>query len=265
MDDASPRILPRRRSSLEGFIDFSIQPLFSSAEERARAKDEFDRIVNHFGGATCIPLIINPTTNNTNNTNSDNDEYNRPLLIRLTYEYACSEESQDMFLQAFFKSMALSMNGDSPDLHDIEVEEELRSVLFGFADYLLDKFFLPLRACSGKTPQLTPVYHAAMQRDETPERTSTLGELRGSCLVRDRHRCVITRQFDRSEAKARIKEHGANAKNDEENLLSNETQFDYLEVAHILPHSLTQTGSNSQLVSCSLFNSFSFCLCLCLV
>lgn len=36
--------------------------------------------------------------------------YNRPRLIRLTYEYARSDESRDLLLQSFFQPLGLSLS-----------------------------------------------------------------------------------------------------------------------------------------------------------
>lgn len=81
----------------------------------------------------------------------------------------------------------------------------------------------------------------------TPERMSTL---RGACLVRDRHRCVVTRRFDSGAALKRFESAGDNAQDDDGNLLDEEqpATFEPLEVAHILPHSLTRLGSGDELV-----------------
>lgn len=87
----------------------------------------------------------------------------------------------------------------------------------------------------------------------TPERLSAL---RGTCLVRDRHRCVISGKFDASEAATRIENHDQGARDDDGHLLVDEVNgFDVLEVAHILPHALTKATRGSELVSYRGFNS----------
>lgn len=82
----------------------------------------------------------------------------------------------------------------------------------------------------------------------TPARVSAL---RGECLVRDHHRCVVSRKFDLQEAEKRfaLEEPGKLAKDDEEGLLHEQFEFASLEVAHILPHSLMRVNSNYELVS----------------
>jgi len=68
----------------------------------------------------------------------------------------------------------------------------------------------------------------------TPERLSAL---RGSCLTRDRHRCVITHAFDIREALERLRRPPAT--DDDGNPLDMSNNGG-LEVAHILPHALTR-------------------------
>ncbi|PHH73972.1 hypothetical protein CDD83_4640 [Cordyceps sp. RAO-2017] len=237
---APPSPLHRHQSSLESVIDFSTEPPLG-LDQRTQARRTFYHIVNHFEARS-------------HSSENRSRQYNRPSLVRLTYEYARSEESQDNFLRAFFRSMALSMDGEEPVNFDQEsLAVEFGSALFNFAEYLLDNFFLPLKASAKKTPQPSPACHSAVQRVQggapefagTPDRVSVL---RGACLVRDRHRCVVSRRFDQAQALRRFESDGDNAQDDDGNLLKEETRpFDALEVAHILPHSLTKTNSSSQL------------------
>ena len=113
----------RHQSSLEGLIDFHIQqPLFTDAGERAQAIARFYRIVGHF---------------ETIETTTSRKHYNRPALIRLTFEYARSPESQDRFLAFFFQALAIgALDGDF-DLGD------LGEPLFRIAEFLMINFFLP--------------------------------------------------------------------------------------------------------------------------
>lgn len=108
-----------------------------------------------------------------------------------------------------------------------------------------------MKASTKRTPQPSPAYHSATQSTRggqsfvgTPLRLSTL---RGTCLIRDRHRCVISRSFDRNLAIKRIKKSGDEARDNDQQLLAGQT-FDSLEVAHILPHSLVKTNSEAKLV-----------------
>ena len=81
-----------------------------------------------------------------------------------------------------------------------------------------------------------------------------LARLRDTCLVRDRHRCVISHKFDVSEAMNRIKRDGLDkAEDDDGYLLGDEADgtFAPLEVAHILPHSLLSVGNENMKLVCT--------------
>ncbi|KAK0631093.1 hypothetical protein B0T17DRAFT_488932, partial [Bombardia bombarda] len=235
------------QSSLEGVMDFAAtpQPLFANELQRNQVVGRFHRIVNYF------ETTEQPAPSSRSSTNP----YNRPALIRLTFEYARSTESQDRFLGAFFQSLALGILDDNEniDLSDDGEVEDFRSPLFGFADYLIANFFLPLRATTNRTPQPSPIYHAAVQQTNTQEEQQRiqdyvgtperLSALRGSCLVRDRHRCVITRQFDKAEGIARWMKDKHRAVDDDGNPLD-PNKKEFLEVAHILPHALTKEDNN---------------------
>ncbi|KAK0727689.1 hypothetical protein B0T26DRAFT_638007 [Lasiosphaeria miniovina] len=235
MDPASPTPHHRHLSSLEGTIYFSPGPALETGK-RARAKQQFYGIIDHFQGSD----------------KSRNSQYNRTLLVRLTYKYTRSEESQEIFLRAFFQAMSLSIDGeDDVDLED--TEEDLRLALSCFADYLLDNFFLPLRASFHKTPQPSPQIHSAVRQAQgggvqdfvgTPDQVASL---QGDCLLHNRYQYVISRRFDAEEANKHLMMHGDKAKDENGNLLVAGPRFSRLEVAHILPHSLTKTGNNSQL------------------
>ncbi|KAI0412237.1 hypothetical protein F5X98DRAFT_367467 [Xylaria grammica] len=202
---AKPSPHNRHQPSLGGIIDFSLeQPL--GADERVSARRRFYPIVNHFEGKE---------KNNSSSGSGGSNPYNRLALVRLTYEYA-----------AFFRSMALSITGETS--------------LHSFADYLLDNFFLPLKASTKRNPQPPPAERFAGR----PERLSSL---RATCLIRDRHLCVISRRFGQQDALKRMKEDRKGAKDDDGNLLVSQPRFGKLEVAHILPRSLTRIGSGSEL------------------
>ncbi|KAH1348823.1 hypothetical protein KXW65_003965, partial [Aspergillus fumigatus] len=118
-----------------------------------------------------------------------------------------------------------------------------------FAEYLIDNFFMPLRASSVKTPQPTPVALSANQNAPMGTK-SRVSRLRQECLKRDHYRCVVSRKFDRAEAKKRL-EQNENSKDDDGELLRNQRsdQFEYLEVAHIIPHSLATVSSEESELS----------------
>lgn len=87
-----------------------------------------------------------------------------------------------------------------------------------------------------------------------------LSTLRDTCLVRDQHRCVISRSFDPKEAQKRIKVSGDDdARDDDGQLLLNRkgATFRILTMANILPRSLVKANSDSKLL-CFFFFFFRF-------
>ncbi|KAK3364049.1 hypothetical protein B0T25DRAFT_444933 [Lasiosphaeria hispida] len=113
-------------------IDFFTQPPFANPQLRTQAINRFHTVVDHF--QACEP------------TQFTNDNYNRPALIRYTWEYA-SSESQDRFLWAFFHWLRLGMaDGD-----DMTLDDDLRSRLYAFAEDLMNNFFIP-RKCHLLSP-----------------------------------------------------------------------------------------------------------------
>ncbi|KAF4979686.1 hypothetical protein FZEAL_4145 [Fusarium zealandicum] len=238
---ASPAIpLHRHQSSLEGIIDFSLRETLSKAH-RVSALRRFYQVINYF---------------DSNDNKRGPDQYDRVKLVRLTYEYSISQVSKDNVLIAAFDFLKLSISSEEDiNFEDVTYRLEMQSHLYEFADYLIDNFFLPLKASTKKTPQPTPSSHSAVAKTQrqghvfsgTPER---LASLRGACLIRDRHRCVISRKFDKAEALKRFQHDGSKAVDqDGVPLADPEQRFDYLEVAHVLPHSLTQLNSSKELDS----------------
>jgi hypothetical protein len=129
MDPVPPSPHHRHQASLEEIIFLSDEPEALDAVQRNRAEQKFYRIVRHFEAATATATAA---------------QYSRPLLVRLTYEYARSRESQDIFLRAIFHLMGLSLDGED----DVDFkcnQEHLRAALLLFADYLFDSFFLPCK------------------------------------------------------------------------------------------------------------------------
>ncbi|OJD26817.1 hypothetical protein ACJ73_01784 [Blastomyces percursus] len=134
-----------------------------------------------------------------------------------------------------------------------------------FADCMVTRFFLPRAFMMSPTcnhfltqaVQLGP--HPSKHRNRRPPRclqiqasTATgikqrLSVLRHDCLVRDHHRCVVTRKFDITEARRRHAR-DENCTDDDGKPLKEEQRdnFQYLEVAHILPHCLTKVASGDK-------------------
>ncbi|KIH91080.1 hypothetical protein SPBR_02063 [Sporothrix brasiliensis 5110] len=111
-------------------VDLSTAQEPLSQAERAAARDTFYRVVQHF--ETTDPY-------NTASRTTRRTLYSQPLLVRYTYEFARSVESQDIFLRSFCNALAL-------DVAAIDVTldfDELAPLFSAFAEYLMDNFFLP--------------------------------------------------------------------------------------------------------------------------
>ncbi|KAJ8126456.1 hypothetical protein O1611_g7183 [Lasiodiplodia mahajangana] len=178
------------------------------------------------------------------------DNYSRPRLVRFTYDYSLSQQSKDHFLRVFFQAVGLRIDGNESISF-----EDIRSKFFQFGDHLFDHFFLPLKAFAEKTPQPSPALHSAVQEAQCQNAQQQyigtgprLSILRRDCLIRDRHRCVISRKFDFTEAVKRSRILGG-PRDDEGELIANDPMEPAsLEVAHILPHSLTRVDERGELV-----------------
>ncbi|KAK3364031.1 hypothetical protein B0T25DRAFT_57343 [Lasiosphaeria hispida] len=105
-------------------------PMFATDQQRTEAINRFYHVVGHFEAAE-------PPRSR---RNKNNNIYNRPALVRLTYEFARTAESQDRLLSAFFRWLGLGMaDGDG----DINLDNSVRSLLFAFAEDLINNFFIP--------------------------------------------------------------------------------------------------------------------------
>ena len=109
-----------------------------------------------------------------------------------------------------------------------------------------------MKASSRKTPQPSPAILSDLQSTQTPAATTQrLATLRRDSLIRDRHRCVISRSFDFDEATERVRHDREEARDDDGNLLKDENgAFAALEVAHIIPHSLMTVRSGESVMVC---------------
>ncbi|KAF4333192.1 hypothetical protein FBEOM_13000 [Fusarium beomiforme] len=246
----SPAPHHRHQASLEGFIDFSpgASPLFNP-DEIDTAAGILRRVIEHFE-----PL-------------STEKPYNRPRLVRLTYEHARSDQSKSNFLHAFLGALNLTID-EVFDLNDETMKNEILSALNTFADFLVDNFFLPrkppfslafdfnthrviVKAAGSKTPQPSPAANSRITSTRpVVGSVERVASLRRDCLVRDRYRCVISRDFDMKEAERRIEESGYDYASDDQGQLLKEQEsgsFAELEVAHILPHSLMTSTGNPEL------------------
>ncbi|KAL8396991.1 hypothetical protein RB594_003910 [Gaeumannomyces avenae] len=87
-------------------------------------------------------------------------DYNHPALVRLTHEYAWSDES--LFLSSFFGHVGLPLEGDvtdpDVDFNDPEVKARLCESVDAFAEYLMDNFFVPPKIPNRQTTSLPKDY-----------------------------------------------------------------------------------------------------------
>ncbi|KAF5019465.1 hypothetical protein F66182_8525 [Fusarium sp. NRRL 66182] len=226
----SPKPHHCHRTSLEGVINPPADEV--SPDERDKATGMFYSIISYIESSMTADLET---------------PYNRARLVRLIHDYARSQESKWLLLQEFFRYTNIIVD-DPVDFDDAATVEHLRSRLNSFADYLMDNLLLPLKASAKKTPQPSPA-----QSSQIPSRFSALGSiervasLRRDCLIRDRHRCAISHNFDLQEAERRLDQYGEDfAQDDQGCLLTNQVpeSFAELEVAHIIPHSFMTTTGN---------------------
>ncbi|KAJ5742628.1 uncharacterized protein N7511_011360, partial [Penicillium nucicola] len=185
--------------------------------------------------------------------------YKPAALIQATLEHVASP---DHFLKFFVSYIYEELCPKDTTVVDFNIDDalsyfdglasrkpeqlnNLKEALEKCAEYIVENFLLPLRASSVKTPQPTPTSLSSLQSSTPTGTRQRVSVLRQSCLVRDRHRCVVTRKFDRAEAKKRFAQNGEFCTDDDDNLLRGESsdQFQFLEVAHILPHCLTTIAS----------------------
>lgn len=135
------------------------------------------------------------------------------------YDLLCSKEEHEV---EFDMAHALSYL-DGLATCDSEDKDKLNEALEKFAEYIVENFLLPrtllvafvelnkhilihypVRASSVKTPQPTPTSLSSLQSSTPIGTRQRVSVLRKSCLVRDRHRCVVTRKFDRADARKRF-------------------------------------------------------------
>ncbi|OJD23463.1 hypothetical protein ACJ73_05187 [Blastomyces percursus] len=97
----------------------------------------------------------------------------------------------------------------------------------------------PVKAVGTKTPQPTPGTLSARRVENVVGTPARLSTLRRDCLIRDHQRCVITQKFDAGEAVVRMNRDHLDAEDDDgQRLPAMDGEFEPLEVAHIIPHSI---------------------------
>ncbi|EGE06680.1 hypothetical protein TEQG_05674 [Trichophyton equinum CBS 127.97] len=229
----------RHQSSLEAILDFS-EPFSLTPRQASLARRLLDILVEDYGLEREIEKRYKPAK-----------------LIYTTLELVLSKDS---FLTLFFTFLHEHLTSGPSNItlalsyfEDIGTWEpaarnDVTSALEEFSHYMITQFFLPLRASSAKTPQPTPTSSLSTIQASTPTSTKRrISALRHDCLVRDHHRCVVTRKFDITEARKRIAI-DKNCTDDDGRPLKTEQRgnFQYLEVAHILPHCLTKVASGDE-------------------
>ncbi|EPE07106.1 hypothetical protein F503_07757 [Ophiostoma piceae UAMH 11346] len=222
----------RHQSSLEGILDFSNPPvIFSDAASRQHAEALF--------AALLARLEADGDENLSTNF--------RPIvMIRVMHQVGLSQLSKDLFLHHFFNSVRVDM---AADMASIDIDDA-RPRLVDFAQFLNNNFFGPLKASAVRTPQPTPASLSVpvLAPDQIlPGSRSRIANLRRDCLIRDKHRCVISRSFDENEASRRETTSGESAADDDGVLfvdMPESDTFELLQVAHILPHSLMSIGGD---------------------
>ncbi|OBS23338.1 hypothetical protein FPOA_03887 [Fusarium poae] len=152
--------------------------------------------------------------------------FDRARLVQLTYEHCCSQRSQDRFLVTAYHQMGLEYFPD-----DTELSFDFKDSLYRFADHLMNFYFQPFRLW------------ALFKRQPTAKSSS-------ACLIRDRHKCVVSRKFDVDEAMERYERHGPEGAVDDDGarLFGTGYNQDRLVVTHILPPvDRIYTGNNAVL------------------
>ncbi|KAJ5674365.1 uncharacterized protein N7477_004299 [Penicillium maclennaniae] len=222
----------RHQSSLEGVLDFSI-PLSLTPQQHKSARSLVIRLVRHYGPEKTVRKGYRPAA-----------------LIQATLEHVTSPDTFMTFFLSYIYEDLCSEEGHTVNIditHALEPEQinKLHEGLEKFAEYIVENFLLPLRASSVKTPQPTPTSLSSLQSSTPTGTRQRVSVLRQNCLIRDRHRCVVSRKFDRAAARKRFAENAESCADDNGNLLKDESsdQFSYLEVAYILPHYLTTVAS----------------------
>ncbi|OAL75678.1 hypothetical protein A7D00_1278 [Trichophyton violaceum] len=245
--------LHRHQSSLERVLDFS-PPFSLNSQQRQRAATLLRSLVQLYGVEQTICHGFKPAS-----------------LIQFTFEHV---KAQDAFLSFYFSFLYENLCPGVTDSTEPEVtvalsffddfstwdqnqKEDVNRASEKFAEYIVENFLLPLRASSVKTPQPTPSSLPSIQPSTPTGTKQRVSILRQNCLVRDHHRCVVSRKFDANEASRRWKQDGDDCKDDDGNLLKDqrEEDFEYLEVAHILPHCLTAVASQNTELSDSKKNA----------
>ncbi|KAL4780661.1 hypothetical protein BJX76DRAFT_337432 [Aspergillus varians] len=244
--------LRRHRDSLTGLLPRPGPPLLT-LEETDKARTLFCRLIQYASGRKAKGC------------------YDPVELINQTFQHIqCTEDFLYHFFRYVYSDMVQPGEGGSEagssfaqayeyvdkfQPWNLKCRDETLSAIDNYAGYLIDNLYLPLKA-SFRTPQPTPTALSSWQNTPLGTR-SRVSKLRQECLFRDHHRCVVSQAFDRGELKKRLDDNN-DSTDDDGHLLKDlgDDDSDYLEVAHIIPHSLTSLSSDEpELVYWSPFRS----------
>ncbi|KAK9476669.1 hypothetical protein V1514DRAFT_321901 [Lipomyces japonicus] len=208
------------------FEQIPVEPL--STDDCAQKLSDFDRIISLFESRQNFV---------------QGQEFYKPItLLRLMREEV---GDLDRFLRLFFsfvESKLLKKGFDFKNAFSrldnslfspsaVALEESLTAL----AEKLLRCFFMPIKALAGNTPRITSRTTSFYDQDEVMAISRRTSALRESCLIRDHHRCVVSRIFDIDVV--RKHKHKDRIIDDNGNEVSRNDQIDYLEIAHIIPFS----------------------------
>ncbi|KAJ6120021.1 hypothetical protein N7523_004301 [Penicillium sp. IBT 18751x] len=228
-------------------------PLSLTPQQHESARALVIRLVRHYGPEKTVRKGYRPAA-----------------LIQATLEHVTSPDTfMDFFLSYIYEDICSDEGPviDSDITHALvfferfplwnpEQINKLHEGLEKFAEHIVEDFLLPrsfvpylyiylISISSVKTSQPTPTSFLSVQSSTPTETRQRVSVLRQNCLTRDRHRCVVSRKFDRAAARKRFEENAEFCADDDRNLLKDESsdQFQYLEIAYILPHCLTAVPS----------------------
>ncbi|KAJ5088428.1 hypothetical protein N7456_012044 [Penicillium angulare] len=217
-----------------GILDFSNPPPSrSSPQQHELARDLVHRLIQHYGYEKTVQEGYKPAAllDATLQYIASPDTFLK-FFIFYIYHFVYPEEQNRLKKQktpGFNLDHAISYLSTDGSLGSKQIND-LNKALESFSEYIIENVFLPLRASSITTPQSIPTSARGLE---------SVALLRQNCLKRDNHRCVVSRKFDRETAQTRYAD-------DDGNLLKDEPsdRFQSLEVAHILPRSLTIVSSD---------------------
>ncbi|KAK2782349.1 hypothetical protein FQN53_009783 [Emmonsiellopsis sp. PD_33] len=255
----------RHLVSLEQILDFAAAPL--TAAQQREAETTFNQLISHAESL------------------QGTSPYKKATLVHLTYEHSRSKDTflqqfflfvdgdnidddnttQDLELQPSFEQGLMRFHGFTSQTAPASLKREAEGAIDSFAEHLFQHFFLPMKAAGAKTQQPSRASSTGPALENVIGSSARLSTLRRDCLIRDHHRCVVTRVFDGSEAISRAEKDPMNVKDDEGHPLDSSLDvFDELEVAHIIPHSIMSAKSDdgtlqlskSKMTALSILNMF---------